>query len=193
MKRIILIIGICAALAIPITMFRNAIEHRINHETILRTQAETDAIQAKEEAELKESQIQELQKSNEELQKQLQSKIDQQTVIAESEKQQEETPAVAISGTCVDWIKEAGVEDINAAHTLLMRESTCRPDAVNSIGCIGIGQNCPDKDGNYWLVDSCPDWKTNPVCQIKRFTHYAVERYGSWNAALSFSNNNGWY
>lgn len=73
-----------------------------------------------------------------------------------------------------------------AAKSLIYKESTWRPAIVNSSGCIGLGQNCPDANGRYWLVDACPNWQSDPVCQIKRFSHYATERYGSWQAALSF-------
>jgi len=186
MKRIILIIGICAALAVPITMFRNAIEQRINHETTLRTQAESDAIKAKEEAQLKEAQIKELQKNKEDLEKQLQSKREEQTRLAQEQKQQVAKPAVAISGTCDQWIRDAGIADIGNANELIRRESRCNPHAVNkSSGACGIAQELPCGKSGCKLGDG--------ACQVKWMNTYVVARYKTWAGAINWHDKNGWY
>lgn len=59
-----------------------------------------------------------------------------------------------------------------------MKESSNRLDAVNSIGCYGLGQDC-----NNVLATECPDWRTNYECQDKFWDSYAIRRYGSWSAA----------
>lgn len=87
----------------------------------------------------------------------------------------------------------APLTDNEAKNFIYMKESTMRLDAVNSIGCIGIGQNCPDKNGHYWLKDACPDWQTNYECQDLAFTNYANVRYGGWQGSVEFWRNNGWW
>jgi hypothetical protein len=87
----------------------------------------------------------------------------------------------------------APLTDNEAKNYIYMHESSMRLDAVNPIGCIGLGQNCPDKNGNYWLKEACPDWQTNYICQDNAFTNYAVVRYGSWNNAYNFWLRNHWW
>lgn len=94
-----------------------------------------------------------------------------------------------------ELLQAAGVpnSEWSAAKYIFNKESTWRPTATNSIGCIGLGQNCPDKNGKTWLTDACPDWQSNPVCQVERFSHYATERYGGWWPAYEFWSENGWW
>ena len=68
---------------------------------------------------------------------------------------------------------------------IYQHESGCRTDAVNSIGCTGLGQACPGSK----LPCSLSDW----VCQDNWFSNYAIQRYGSWEAAYSFWLNNHWW
>lgn len=98
----------------------------------------------------------------------------------------------AVSGNLMSWIVEAGVGDADSAAQILMRESGGRPDAINSGGCIGLGQACPGGIKAQLLAE-CPDWQNQPVCQVKVFDAYANRRYGSWAQALSFWNRNHWY
>lgn len=65
---------------------------------------------------------------------------------------------------------------------IIQKESGWRPGAINSQGCIGLGQRCP-VGGSNALVAACPNWQTDPVCQLRHFSAYANGRYGSWNAA----------
>jgi len=65
---------------------------------------------------------------------------------------------------------------------IVQKESNWRPGAVNSQGCIGLAQRCPI-GGTNALVSACPNWQTDPVCQLRHFSAYANGRYGSWNAA----------
>ncbi|BAS17604.1 hypothetical protein AHiyo8_59070 [Arthrobacter sp. Hiyo8] len=59
-----------------------------------------------------------------------------------------------------------------------MKESSNRTDAVNSAGCIGLGQDC-----NGVLATRCPDWQTTYQCQDEYFTGYMRSRYKTWAAA----------
>jgi hypothetical protein len=66
-----------------------------------------------------------------------------------------------------------------------MKESGCRTNAINPIGCYGIGQSCPrDK------IAHCGDDFT---CQDEWFSNYAVQRYGSWKGAYEFWLANHWW
>jgi len=74
--------------------------------------------------------------------------------------------------------------DNQYANFIYMHESSCRTDAVNSIGCRGIGQACPG--------DKLPcgdDYE----CQNIWFTNYAIQRYGSWEQAYYFWLENLWW
>ena len=68
---------------------------------------------------------------------------------------------------------------------IYQHESGCRTDAVNSIGCAGLGQACPGSK----LPCSLTDW----LCQDQYFTNYATQRYGSWEAAYAFWVANRWW
>lgn len=64
------------------------------------------------------------------------------------------------------------------------KESTCDPGAVNHLGCRGIGQACPGSKlpcGNDF------------ACQDAWFINYAIQRYGSWEAAYNFWLQNHWW
>jgi len=75
-----------------------------------------------------------------------------------------------------------------AVELLVAKESGWRVDAVNGGGCKGLGQNCGD-----WLEAACPDWPSNPVCQLRRFDEYVRGRYGNWPMAWAHSESKGWY
>ena len=59
-----------------------------------------------------------------------------------------------------------------------MKESSNRLEAINSIGCIGLGQDC-----NGQLAIDCPDWQTDRPCQEVFWQRYMSNRYGTWNKA----------
>ena len=92
------------------------------------------------------------------------------------------------SGSCVDWIKTAGVTDIANAHALIMRESGCNPTIYNrgGSGACGIPQALPCSKLPQGI-------NTSPVDQIKWMDNYCKSRYGSWAAANNFQLSNGWY
>lgn len=100
-------------------------------------------------------------------------------------------PAVAVTGTCADWVRAAGVaeEDVAAALDIINRESGCRVNARNAYsGAYGIPQALP---GNK-MASAGADWETNPVTQIRWMASY-VSRYGGWQGALNFWYAHGWY
>jgi hypothetical protein len=103
-------------------------------------------------------------------------------------------PPSTTGGQKEQWMAEAGIQqqDYGYVDYIFSKESGWRPDAVSSNSCIGLGQNCPDKSGNYWLDDSCPDWKTNIVCQIRRFAEYA-QRWGGWAGSYNHKRSTGWW
>ena len=78
----------------------------------------------------------------------------------------------------------AGCGDNTYANYIYMHESGCRPTAMNSIGCRGIGQACPGSKL------PCGD---DYACQNAWFTNYALTRYGSWEKAYHFWLQNHWW
>lgn len=100
-------------------------------------------------------------------------------------------PAIAVTGTCADWVRAAGVAeaDVAAAIDLINHESGCRVNATNAYsGAYGIPQALP----GYKMASAGADWETNPITQIKWMAGY-VSRYGGWQGALSFWYAHGWY
>lgn len=102
-----------------------------------------------------------------------------------------ELPAIAVTGTCADWARAAGVAeaDIPAAVTLMNRESGCRVDARNArSGAYGIPQALP----GHKMASAGADWETNPITQIRWMAGY-VSRWGGWQGALQQQVTHGWY
>lgn len=129
------------------------------------------AQQAKQELDSKLNQTtqekEQLKKQNDDLQIQLQSKIKQKAILASVTHVQ----APRIVANCD-----------SAKMCIYMKESGNNPAAINSRGCIGIGQRCPYNGVNALAV-ACPDWRTNYACQDAHFTAYMVARYGTWENA----------
>ena len=121
----------------------------------------------------------ELQKQIDELRLQVKAKKDRLLAIVVPRAQ-----ASPVSGTCQDWMNQAGITDQGNAYTLIMRESGCNPNAVNkSSGACGIPQALP-----------CSKLGTSdPVEQLRWMQNYVVRRYGSWANAVAHSNSVGWY
>jgi hypothetical protein len=91
-----------------------------------------------------------------------------------------QTVTVASSGSCVQWLQQAGVTDIANAVNLINRESGCNPYAQNkSSGACGIGQDIRGCEVGY-----------DPVAQIQWMLRYVNNRYGgftgAWQHELSF-------
>ncbi len=79
----------------------------------------------------------------------------------------------------------AGCGDNEYANYIYMHESGCNTNALNSIGCYGIGQSCPKSK-----IAHCG---SDYACQNEWFTNYAVERYGSWAGAYNFWVSHKWW
>lgn len=96
------------------------------------------------------------------------------------------------SGTKQEWMAQAGIpsSDWPAVDFIIHKESTWRPTATNNIGCVGLGQSCPGGSG---LVAECPNWQSDPVCQLRHFSKYAKQRYGGWwSAHAAWTQQNWW-
>ncbi len=112
-----------------------------------------------------EQQLKELEKQRDDLQRQLQAKIQAKQRIA--------ITGTASAATCGS--------DPYMAY-IYQHESGCNVSAVNSIGCRGIGQRC----GN---LPCGADF----ACQDAWFRNYAIVRYGSTYAAYQFWLSHSWW
>lgn len=127
---------------------------------------------------------QELEKVRDDLQIQLQTKKQQQMVLASVRRVQ--APAVVFSGDCASWMTQAGITDVASASVLIRKESGCNPYAVNrSSGACGVAQELPCGKSGCQLGDG--------ACQVRWMNHYVTVRYGSWYNALQFHLRNSWY
>lgn len=90
-------------------------------------------------------------------------------------------------GSHVDWMQQAGIAESDWGYVeyIISKESGWRPNAVNPTNCIGLGQNCPDKNGQHWLIIACPNWQSDPVCQLRRFSEYA-SKYHGWAGSYNY-------
>ena len=99
-----------------------------------------------------------------------------------------------VAGQVQQVLGELGLgSEASSALEIFKRESSFVPDVVSGLGCIGLGQNCPNRFGYYWLSDDCPNWQADIRCQVIRFTEYADGRYGGWSQALAFWDGNGYW
>ena len=139
---------------------------------------------------------QNLQQENESLKVNLQAKKEreeaakQQAVLASAQEAPKPTQAAPVrvqaSGSCSDWLAQAGVTDIASAMTLIQRESGCNPNAVNpSSGACGVAQELPCGKSGCGLG--------NGACQVAWMHRYVQGRYGTWANALGHSYSVGWY
>ena len=105
---------------------------------------------------------------------------------------QPQAPEPVLTGTPQEWMQQSGIDQQywRAVDFIMTKESTWRPTAVNGGGCIGLGQSCPGGSG---LANDCPDWRTNPVCQLQHFDRYATNRYGGWPQAYQAWLAQGWW
>jgi hypothetical protein len=113
--------------------------------------------------------IQELEKLKADLERQLQAKKRSNVAYAAQ---------AQVSGSCADWIAQAGIQATGAVLALIGGESGCRPNAINpSSGACGIPQALPCAKMGCSLSD--------PVCQLKWMNSYVHSRYGSWENAYA--------
>lgn len=138
------------------------------------------------ENEVNQQELDRLQKEKQELETQLQAKIEAREKIAQAVTLSQKASAVSITGSCQDWMNTAGITDQANAYYLIIKESGCNPSAVNpSSGACGIGQQLP-----------CGKWShtwNDPVGGMIDMQGYVFGRYGSWANAVAHSRTTGWY
>jgi resuscitation-promoting factor RpfB len=100
-------------------------------------------------------------------------------------------PNVSVAADKVTLMSQAGIsaDQHGAADFIISHESGWRPAARSANNCIGLGQRC----NPTILINACPNWETDAVCQLQHFNGYAVGRYGSWNEAYAFWTVNRWW
>ena len=94
-------------------------------------------------------------------------------------------------GSHADWMTAAGIStsDHGYVNYIFSHESGWRPNAKNPSGkYVGLGQTSPSA-----LSGACPNWESDPICQIVFFDGYAKRRYGSWEKAYNFWIQRSWW
>lgn len=83
-----------------------------------------------------------------------------------------------------------GAAQFRCYDTIIMAESGWKATADNpTSSAYGIPQALPGKR----MAEEGPDWRTNPVTQIRWGLRYVDERFGSPCEALQFRKGHGWY
>jgi hypothetical protein len=137
--------------------------------------------------------IKKLEEEKQQLEKDLQAKLERkrQEAIAHANLEKAAlratgTATASASGNCATWIAQAGISDTANAIELIRRESNCNPNAVNSSsGACGVAQELPCGKSGCSMGDG--------ACQVKWMNNYVSQRYGSWANAVAFHNANNWY
>lgn len=113
-----------------------------------------------------------------------------QSVVAREAVKQVEVQGSSLSGIKGNMAL-AGISpgDYNYVDYVISHESHWNPAALNAAGCAGLGQACPGSK----LAAACPNWQSDPVCQLKFFNGYAVGRYGGWAGAYQKKVSAGWW
>lgn len=125
-------------------------------------------------------QLEDTQKQLQDTQKQLEAKRNAATAYAAELAYT--PPAPVYKAPVVTNTAPSGCGDNTYANYIYMHESGCRTDAVNEIGACGIGQAYPCGKMGCSLSDY--------ACQNAFFNNYAIQRYGSWEAAYYYWLNN---
>jgi type II secretory pathway pseudopilin PulG len=148
-----------------------------------------EKVRLQQELEKKQLDSQENQKQIEQLKKDLQAKRDGQArALAQSAVQAPQSVYKPAAGSHTDWMAQAGISpsDYGYVDYIISHESGWRPDARNSIGCLGLAQACPGQK----ILNVCPD--LNPVCQLKWASSYA-NRYGGWAGSYNAWQSKSWW
>lgn len=93
------------------------------------------------------------------------------------------------AGSHEDWMAAAGISanDYGYVNYIINKESSWRTTASNG-RYFGLGQT-----NLAALSGACPNWQSDPVCQLRFFSGYASSRYGSWSGAYSAWKAKGWW
>ena len=133
-----------------------------------------------------EEQLKQLQIERDKLQADLQAKLQKKEAdrLAQAQKAVQSTyvpqKVSAASGNCATWMAQAGIPSTEATNKLILKESNCRPHAVNpTSGACGIPQAYPCSKLQ------CPLNESGAVCQLQWMANYVKNRYGSWDNALA--------
>lgn len=104
------------------------------------------------------------------------------------------TSNYSVSSDKASLMASAGIssDQFGSADFIISHESGWRPGAISANNCIGLGQRCPS-GGTNALARDCPNWASDPVCQLQHFSRYANGRYGSWNNAAAAWQTQGWW
>ena len=138
-----------------------------------------------------EQQLKDLQKQRDELQVQLQAKIDakRNNIAVRASNAVAPTAYASPTGSCAEWIANAGITDVANANELIRRESHCDPNAFGSMTAqgraCGVAQELPCGKSGCSLGDG--------ACQVKWMNGYVIGHYGSWANAVAHHNANNWY
>jgi len=121
------------------------------------------------------------------------SRTEIQSVVTQQPVQEVDIVGTKISlppGSHTDWMAAAGIaaSDYGFVDYIMSHESGWRPNAVSSNGYYGLGQT------NLKAISTaCPNWQSDPICQLGYFSGYAVSRYGSWQGAYNhWAANRSW-
>jgi len=121
-----------------------------------------------------------------------------QSVVTKKAKAQVEVVGTKLelpAGSHEDWMRAAGIAagDFGYVNAIFQQESGWTPSARNPAGYVGLGQT---SEAN--LSGACPNWQSDPICQIRFFDGYK-NRYGTWHDAYVFkfgedgSSGHGWW
>lgn len=126
--------------------------------------------------------IEELEKQKAKLEKDLQAKLNNQSKL--------QTASLhVLNGITGTRTASAQTPPKNGYKAFIYQhESGNRLGAVNSRGCIGLGQSCGGS-----LAVACPNWRTNRICQDKFWDNYAIARYGGWEQSYQFWVKSHWW
>ncbi len=156
------------------------VAHAAALDDVSRKQAETSKIKAQLQDEAEK--IKKLEIENADLKAKRQAKLEEAKRVTYNP----QIKVVAVSGTCYEWLAQAGVTDTNNAIWLINRESGCNPNSVNrSSGACGVAQELPCGKSGCSLGDG--------ACQVAWMQRYVFARYGSWANAVAHSQAVGWY
>ena len=93
------------------------------------------------------------------------------------------------AGSHEDWMAAAGISasDYGYVNFIISHESGWRTTASNG-RYYGLYQTSLGR-----LQGDCPNWQSDPVCQLRSVSSYANGRYGSWAGAYQFWTSHNWW